>query len=357
VGCHAGFNDSGTLDLAQAFAQKKANYVANTGYGWGGGGVVYSEALMRDYAYQLLLDTSAEIGPALTAAKQSYYDQDQFFGAYDAKILMQATLYGLPMYRITSGGKFDPGDPFPSTNITSTTPSALGDVNVGQLDYGLAGAFGENSTEDGTFLALDGWAHFSAGEPLQPLFFADVSAPAAGSLRGVVFLGGAYSDVLAFDPVIALPFNEYVTSTEEPAFSASGWYPAVPFQVRTSDSISTTAETLATVLGQYNSDTGTEWLYDQMSFGTYFSSSPDTEAAEIAHVDGVLETLGNGLIKIEASDASGIIRVVVAYTDGQGEWHSQDLDYDDLTLKWTGAISGTVETLSLIHISEPTRPY
>jgi len=178
-----------------------------------------------------------------------------------------------------------------------------------------------------------------------PRFFADVSAPEAGSLRGAVFLGGFYSDVLAFDPVIALPFNEYITSTDEPSFSASGWYPAVLFQVRPSDSISTTAETLVTLLGQYNSDAGTERLYDQMSLGTYFSSSPDTDPAEIAHLDGVLdETASTGLIKIEATDASGIIRVVVAYTDGQGQWHSQDLTYKDAMLKWTGVISGTVET-------------
>jgi hypothetical protein len=265
---------------------------------------------------------------------------------------MQSTLYGLPMYKITSGGTLGPEDPFPSTSITSTAPSAFGDddVKVGQLDYVLAGAFGESSTEDGTFMAIDGWTHFSAGEPIQPRFFADVSAPAAGSLHGAVFLGGVYSETLAFDPVIALPYNEYVTSTDEPAFSASGWYPAVPFQVRTSVSVSTTAETLVTLLGQYNSDTGTEWLYEQMSLGTYFSSSPDTDPAEIAHLDGVLETASTGLIKIEATDASDIIRVVVAYTDGQGQWHSQDLTYKDAMLKWTGVISGTVETRYFVQV-------
>ena len=54
VGCHSGLNDSGSLDLAQAFAQKGASYVANTGYGWGGGGTTYSEALMRNLTRSLL---------------------------------------------------------------------------------------------------------------------------------------------------------------------------------------------------------------------------------------------------------------------------------------------------------------
>jgi len=351
VGCHAGFNDSGTLDLAQAFAQKKANYVANTGYGWGGSAVVYSEYLMKNYARELLRGTSTQIGPALTAAKQLYYENARSIGPYDVKILMQSTLYGLPMYKITSGGTLEPEDPFPSANITSTAPSAFGSVNVGQLDYGLAGAFGESSTEDGTFMAMDGWTHFSAGEPIQPRFFADASAPEAGSLHGAVFLGGIYSDTQAFDPVIALPYNEYVTSTKEPEFSTSGWYPAVPFQVRTSASVSTTAETMVTLLGQYNSGAGTERLYDNMSFGTYYSSSSDTEPAEITHLDGVLdETSGSGLIKIEATDDSDIIRVVVAYTDGQGQWHSQDLSYGDAMHKWTGVISGTVETRYFVQV-------
>ncbi|RME63404.1 MAG: hypothetical protein D6790_04760, partial [Caldilineae bacterium] len=42
VGCHAGLNDPGTLDLPQAWARQKVNYVGNTGYGWGGGGIIYS---------------------------------------------------------------------------------------------------------------------------------------------------------------------------------------------------------------------------------------------------------------------------------------------------------------------------
>jgi hypothetical protein len=68
-------------------------------------------------------------------------------------------------------------------------------------------------------------------------------------------------------------------------------------------------------------------------------------------VDGVLdETAGTGFIKVEATDGSRIIRVVVAYTDGQGTWHSQDLVYDDVMHKWTGVISGTVETQYFVQV-------
>ena len=345
VGCHAGLNDPGTLDLAQAFAQKKANYVGNTGYGWGGGGVIYSEALMRNYARELLRGTSTHIGPALAAAKQRYYAQVQFFDAYDQKVMMQATLYGLPMYGITSGGTLEDDDPFPSASVTSTTPSSFGDLGVGGLDYGMAGAFGETTGGDGTALDLDGWSQFSAGQPVQPRFFANVLPSATGALHGALFLGGTYSDTPAFNPVIALPFNEYVTSTAEPSFGASGWYPPVPFQIQASRSVSTTAQTLSTVLGQYDGGSGTERVYSQMSFGTYFSASPDTTPPIIDRVDGVVtQTLSSGLIKVEAIDISGITRVVVAYTAGDGTWYSKDLTFDAAKLKWTGTIPYTAET-------------
>jgi hypothetical protein len=343
VGCHSGLNDAGVLDLAQAFAQQQANYVGNTGFGWGGGGVVYSEALMRNYARELLREDAAQIGPALMAAKQRYYDQAASFDAYDAKILMESILYGLPMYTVTSGGTLGPGDPFPSASITSEPPSAFGEVNVGRVSYGLSGAFGENTSGDGTFLALDDWSHFAAGEPIQPRLFADVAAPEAGALHGALFLGGVYSDTPAFDPVVALAYNEYVTHTDEPAFDVPGWYPGVPFQVRAGGSISGAGETLVTLLGQYNSDAGMERLYEQVSFDAYYSGDPDTDPPELLHVDGVLG-VGEGFIKVEASDPSGVIRVVVAHTDGQGTWYSQDLAQDEAALKWKGVISATVET-------------
>ncbi|MBI3957854.1 MAG: pre-peptidase C-terminal domain-containing protein, partial [Chloroflexi bacterium] len=182
VGCHSGLNDPNTLDLPQAFLQKRANYVGNTGFGWGGGGVVYSEAVMRNYARELLRDTRAAIGPALVAAKQKYYTSAFVFGAYDAKSLMQVTLYGLPMYEVTSGGTLADGDPFPSAEESFAPPTSFGDLNVGTFSYSLAGNFGDNDSPDGhgSFNDLDGNVSFSAGTPIQPNYYADVTAPTAG---------------------------------------------------------------------------------------------------------------------------------------------------------------------------------
>jgi len=348
IGCHSGVNDPGVLDLPQAFAQKRANYIGNTGYGWGGGGIVYSEALMRTFTRELLRGTTNTIGNALATAKRRYYERVQVFDAYDAKVLMESTLYGLPMYQVVTGGTLSDEDPFPSVVLTSTTPSTFGDVSTGRIDYGLAGsfaAFDEETGSAGTTIALNGNVNFSAGSPVQPLFFANATSPQAGALHGVVFLGGVYTTVPAFNPVVALAYNEYVTSTREPTFTAPGWYPGTLFQVRTNSTVSTTTENLVTLLGQFNSSASAERLYDRMSFGTFYSNSPDVDPPIITHIDGVLNpAAGLGIIKVEASDDEAINRVVVAYTDGQGVWYSRDLTYNSAAYKWTGVITGTATT-------------
>jgi hypothetical protein len=359
VGCHSGFNDTGSLDLAQAFAQKKANYVANTGYGWGGGGTTYSEALMRNYAVELLKGTSSDVGDALRRAKLNYYNQLALFNSYDDKVLAEATLYGLPMTVITTGASFD-GDPgFSSVTISSTLPSgSFGQLNSGHLSCGLAGSFGaydvvtqtQSFFSQGTYYALDNIIHASAGEPVQPKYFADLSAASAGKLHGALFLGGIYSDVAHFDPVVVQPFNEYVTSTIAPTFTSPGWYPPVPISIHSQTTISGSKDMLVTLLGQFNGATSAERLFDQIAFDTYYSSDPDIEPPQFTYVDGILnESTNQGSIKVEVTDPSGVVRVLAAFTSADGVWHNQDLTYDLKTLKWSGTITATLLTRYFIQ--------
>jgi len=357
--CHAGFNDTGVLDLPQAFARKKASYVANTGYGWGGGGVTFSEALMRNYALRLFKDGSAQVGPALAQAKSRYYQQASIFGVYDEKILVESTLYGLPMAAITTGATLDDELPFPSVGATSTQPAgSFGEVKVGRFQAALAGSFGafDPVTDTagyfggGAFYALDNSVHIAAGEPVQPKFYANLTVTPAGTLRGVLFLGGVYTDVAGFDPVIAQPFNEYVTPTAEPAFEAPGWYPPAPFSVVNSGTPSQTVDTLVTVMGQFDSGTDTERLYSALSFDTYYSTDADTQAPEVTGILAVLnQAAGKGSVKVEATDGSGVARVVVAFTEGEGVWRSKDLAYDPATYKWRGEITATLNTLFFVQ--------
>ncbi|MBI1293772.1 hypothetical protein GC175_02290 [bacterium] len=354
VGCHGGLNDPLTLDLPQAFVGRGAVYVGNTGYGWGGGGIVYSESLMRNFTRAVLTETKAEIGPALTAAKQTYVSRARVFGGYDAKILMQTTLYGLPMFEITSGGALSDEDPFPSLEDAVSPPGAFSDqANVGSFGYGLPqsfGAFGSDDANPDYRLDLDGNIVFDAGAPIQPGYYRDLSAPNAGSLRGVIFRGGVYTETITEAP-IALAYNEYITDTTTQDFSAAGWYPSVPFGVQSSALDPSLTDTVVLALGQYDSQTGAQRVFDRMSFDTYYSDSADTTPGEVTHVDAVLdEAMGKGLFKVEATDPAGVARVVVAYTAGDGVWSSQDLLFDAPSAKWTGVITGTVNTRYFVQV-------
>ena len=319
---------------------------------------------MRNYSLELLRDTSSRIGPALVTAKQKYYTGVQTFRAYDAKVLMQVTLYGLPMVQMSSGGTLSDGDPFPSADDTFTPPTSFGNIAEGKVGYklpGSFGAFGEDTGNQGVVFNLDNNTVFAAGEPLQPLYFAAIPAPAVGELRGVVMLGGVYSDVVGVDPVIALADNEYITNETEPSFSSDTFYPAVPFTVRNHADIGNATDTVVMSLGQFRSNldvtgaavgtSGVNRIYDQMSFSAYYSNSPDRNAANIAFVDGILDpATGLGQIKVEASDGSGIHQVMMAYDQGQGQWQSKALTLDAATQKYTGVISGTVNTRFFVQV-------
>lgn len=358
LGCHGGLNEPGVLDLPQAFAQKRANYVGNTGFGWGGSGQVYSEALMRNYTVELVRGARASIGPALAAAKRKYYSQSKTaFDAFDAKVMMQTTLYGLPMVEMTSGGTFTGEEPFPSAEGSFTPPSGLGGLAQGTVGYrlpGSFGAFGDQSSAQGRTFDLDGNVEFRAGEPVQPQYFADVSAPTVGALHGVIFLGGVYTEVTGFNPVVALAENEYVVDKSEPAFSATGFYPAAPFAFHPSMAVPGAADTVVMSLGQYQGGTGGQGvarIYDRMALGVFYSNSPDQNPAAVTFVDGVLDAqAGKGHIKVEAADGSGVGRVVVAFTNGQGLWQSQDLGFAPATQKWTGTITGTMGTEYFVQV-------
>ena len=93
--------------------------MGNTGYGLGDtAAVLYSEKLNVLFADRL--DGSMTVGQALAFAKQEYAATPTQSG-YHLKVVDQATLMGLPMYRVGTGATAPP----PTPAIT-TTDSATG---------------------------------------------------------------------------------------------------------------------------------------------------------------------------------------------------------------------------------------
>ena len=361
LGCHAGLNvppdnTEGPLDLAQAFAQKQANYVANTGYGWGlRGAIGLSEKLMRLYTEELRRDGHVSMGQAIAAAKQRYYQEDQDFTGYDEKVMEELTFYGLPMYRLNTGSVLGPmDDPFPSVDIVSGLPDAFGDDAVvsGTVNINLVGALGPGDVMsrtvvgDGTYYSLDGHVHAVPGQPAQPLLYADVTA-SGWTARSVVFRGGDYETLSDFNPVVVSPVNDYMTQTTEAAFEVPGWYPPLPAGLQ----ILGQETNLAVQMGQYSSSSQQARLYGTLQLDLYYSLSADQVSPQVTVVDGLYNhAMDRVNIKVGATDPAGVRRAVATYTQGNSSWDSVELSFDTSMHKWTGSFPGDATSRYFVQV-------
>lgn len=362
-GCHAGLNvppnnADHPLDLPQAFASKGANYIGNTGYGWGmRNNIGLSEKVIRLYTRALLQGTQSSMGKALSTAKALYYQQDQDFSNYDEKVMQELVFYGLPMYELETGDVLsEPGNDFPGVSFTPSLPgNPLGDTTVltgsVTIDFQQAQNLTLSETSDGDYYNLNGSIHIVPGQPIQPLHFGDVTAPQFPA-RGALLLGATYQAQGTFDPVVAVPYNEYDTDNTEPELeNPLGIYPPVPVSVQEHNDVSS----LVTQLGQYNAATGDLHLLQNVQLELYYSIDADQISPEATVIDGVTP-LGSGKveIKVGAVDDSGIERAVVSYiqdfNQSDKQLRSIDLSYDSAARKWTGSFDGNTNSRYLVQI-------
>ncbi len=351
VGCHSGLNVPPAnpyedLDTAQALIQHQANYVANTGYGWGYiTSVGLSEQLMLDFTERLVYGQSATVGQALAAAKQEYYLNERFFDYYDEKIMIESTLYGLPMVRYTTSTAAKSQSHQKAAVVQDGSMRALQDgLTVNSLSYQFPALIAE-STADGLYYAFGDLVHASDGEPIQPKYTADISFPETEA-HGVIFRGGAYTDIVSFNPVVDQAITETVILTE-PVFSAQGWYPPLLHRFNHLERTTSADDKLVTLLAQFNSQSQTERLYDQLSFDIYYHvDSDDRTPPSIMSMNSELAA-GNAPVTIIATDLSGIEAVVIAYTDGQGTWDSVSLTEN--AGEWSGSFPAPTSTKFFIQ--------
>ena len=348
LGCHAGLNVPSNnpiqpLDLPQAFVGHRANYVANTGYGWGYvTSVGLSEQLMLDFTARLVYGQSATVGQALTAAKQEYYLNEAAFDYYDEKILIESTLYGLPMMRYMTPTPTAARHQAHEAGVTQEEQVTLleNGLTVNSISYQFPALLTEN-TDDGLYYTFGGLVHSGNDEPIQPKYTADLSFPQTKA-HGVIFRGGVYTDVLTFNPVIDRVITETATLAE-PAFSAPGWYPTLLHSLNRLER----GDNLVTLLGQFNPQSQTERIYDRLSFDVYYhSSSNDWTPPEITAMSSAV-TGGSASIVVGAEDISGIEAVVIAYTNGGGAWASVSLTQNHG--QWSGNFPASADTVFLIQ--------
>ncbi len=328
MGCHGGLHvpdelfgsaDPRALDWAQAFARQGATYVANTGYGYGETeGVELSERLMALYAANL--DGSVSAAEALLFAKQTYLGTQQAeYGAFDEKVLQEATFYGIPFYRLAVA-QVPPPEPIPAQPTTVPVSGTGLEVTTISADP----SFSPNSVVD---QGLSYTASLPAGDPgvpdqqstpyapIEPTVSYDVSFvdPVTGEpvqvAQGALITGLTTTDVGGIDPDIALPIVDDSSVETEPEVGDINTDPAV--FVSSYLTPEGPRQAVTSLLGTFTSDqadgTGTQRLFEEITLDVYYRD-PATDTDQIRPVfASVTSVIDGGVLVIEAdvSDDDG----------------------------------------------------
>jgi hypothetical protein len=292
MGCHGGLNmpDDDVLtpyngyevnpDFPQALAQKGGCMVANTGYGYGvDDSPEYTEWLMVLFTRFLARQDTMPVGEALRLAKQHYLGTAPSGGVsiYHYKVLLEATLYGLPMLQVDAPGKgLAIRDQAASATFgapQSGGPSAAA-INFTVETVPLSPTL--HSTVDGQYYTINGEIQASPGRPIQPKTSLSITPLSRMSPHGAVLSQATFVDTSDFDPVITRPVTD--VRLAEPDFRIEGWFPAKPWAVNRFGE----GPQLVLVGGQFKDEdltntvaTGTERIYTNMTLLVYHSDLND----------------------------------------------------------------------------------
>jgi uncharacterized delta-60 repeat protein len=345
VGCHAGLNlavasvggsaDPRLGDWAQQMASHDVVFAGNTGFGYGDSeSIAYSERLMADYAHQL---ASGQVtsGQAMMLAKQQGAASAGIYDDYWNKSSMEATFYGVPMYRIGSGGGV--GAPaLPRPDGTSDTGPTTRSSTPLSVSYTLNGAGGQTAdvTRDLHQVDTDRGTYFQVGDedplvvqhrPIEPKTTIDVTDPNA---RAKSFLiESLTTQDGGINPVIGLPTVDLEAHETEPDSDAP-FFPARLASVEESATAAGPRDALTLIAGSTRDNTQRLVRYE--AGRVMRSTSNDFDPPTIRRVDGDVLN-GSFSIRVEADGGDVLGGNVLYVTDaevaagGTLTWHRANL--------------------------------
>jgi hypothetical protein len=318
-------------------------WIGNTGYGYGDAADVgYSELLMQGFSQRLA--SGDPVGHALRRAKSDYFNRTGIhsFSPYDEKVLAQATLYGLPMARVSlpepvrrsllarSADAPSAQLAQPETSIGGLTTRRV-TFTPSFVSHTITPTTAISTAIQGVYFSVGDEVEMNAGEPIQPR--TSVSITLAGETpHGAFFEGGTYKVVPDFDPVVTRIISDVVDLSdqpEEPVFEfPDQWQPptwSMINQIWTPEGV---RERLVVVPAQYHSTGirhGTERLFERMDYTVTYSPSTDWIPPSVWQVKS--EPLASGVdeVSVEVTDLSDVVRVAISYTSGDGAWHTVNL--------------------------------
>lgn len=354
IGCHAGLSvadeyavDVSTLDFAQVLVGKGVAYIANTGYGYGDADTIgYSERLIQLFTQALREEET--VGQALQKAKLAYFNElgTRAMTAYDEKVLSVATFYGIPLLRVQWPSRV-PIATGPSTENfwQLTAPTACtqrAELACRSLTFTPEYTTVEDPVGKGVYFTVAGEpAQVVPGTPLQPRSSVTITLPALAA-RGAVFEGGSYETLRAFDPVIA----QVITDTgrldaAELPYANPDWRPSTWELINNARTPQGEQQRFVVIPAQYQAASitdGVERRFTEMQYTLYYTNTKDTVPPTLlvqSRNDPAPSELN---LTVDAQDPSGVVRVVVAYTLGDGVWQSVDLTQVDPSDHWRGVL-------------------
>lgn len=112
------------------------------------------------------------------------------------------------------------------------------------------------------------------------------------------------------------------------------------------------ASEISRITGQYSQSLQSERLYEVLTYTVYYRHTlPPAIATDTIPpvISSVKATVDEGVVDftVQATDSSGLYRVIITWTDGKGQWQSLDLTWDSSSSLWQGSIptNSTVEFL------------
>lgn len=329
VGCNAGVNledlllrprpgdptfapdekdEARTRDWAQRISAARGLFVANTGFGYGDdAAIAYSEKVIAGFAGRL--DGSMTVGQALQFAKQGYLDSATF-GVYDHKAVQEATLFGLPQWRVGPSGQV-------ATTVLpdADVPAALDLVLVPRS---LAPSANLRTTGRGEFYDTgNDNPQVTAYRPVQPKSTVAMEPDADGRLVHGVLLDGLTTRETPIDPLVSVPLVDSRDKQPEP--DADGvYFPTTLQQVLSRTTPNGLEDLLVLVTGQFRDGPtgGVQRLVTAASTQVTYSGSTDFDPPTVELVTGSI--VDDALLLDVTAPSSDTSRVLALYLSSAG---------------------------------------
>ncbi len=365
MGCHSGYSASDlltpsglSLDFAQAIASQGGVFVGNTGYGYGDTELVaLSERLMAGFAQRL--DGALSVGEAFRYAKAEYAADLTAYGVYDEKAMMEATLYGLPFYRLDVPNP-PPVPPLPAEPTVNPDPVAGVDTTTIEVTPVTEERTGEDGSTYYVGIGEGGEEQTTAihDRPVQPRAEETFTAPNGSTAHDGLVVDLATTDHPGTAPHIYEPVVD--DGQERTGVTPDVAFPTSPVRVNPVATPAGEAYTMTATTGYFRTTSddgsGIQRLVDSMTVTPYFRPDADDDFVRptFRFVDAVL---ANGSLTFTVDvvdDRGGPERVKRVYVLVLGDpasgtstqWRGLDLVRSGS--RWTGSLTTAAENIEYV---------